>query len=246
VRSTLVLAYNTVRARRGAWLTMTLGFVALYYGLLLGVVTLRLGHWPNYVRVYDWPANVMTIIRSTPSVRDMLPIISDEWLFETGYINHAYGRGIAEWSLAIIPVKVAAVTLLGALAATALMLMRRARQSCPAPIRGGGMATMGIGTLCVGMTNISMSWIACCSTPSWVVGLSLIGIETSSAYALLPYGHALAAAGFAMLAATNYVLAHRCLPPPTRRRPTAPRRMAGAGFIEGRHHVPTRAGIGKH
>ena len=33
----------------------------------------------------------------------MLPIISDEWLVETGAMNYHYGHGIAEWSLAIIP-----------------------------------------------------------------------------------------------------------------------------------------------
>jgi hypothetical protein len=214
---------ETIREQRKAWLLMILGFVVLYYGGLLLTVILRIGHLPNYVTFYDWPANVWRIIRSTPSVRDMLPIIGDEWLFETGYMNYNYGHGVAEWSLALIPPKLAAVALLGALAATSVLLLRRSRAYCRAPTQGAGAAATGAGALLVGITNVTMTWVACCSTPSWVVGLSLIGLETSSAYVLLPYGTALSAAGFAILAATNYVLARRCLPPPARPAPAAPR-----------------------
>lgn len=210
---TLAVLRDTIREKRGLWLGATSGFVALYYLGLLATVVLRLGHLPNYATFYDWPANVWTIIRSTPSVRDVPPIIAREWLFETGYITMSYGHGIAVWSLAIVPAKVASVTLLGALAATSLLLLRRLRATCPAALRGGAAASTGMGALFVGVTNVTMSWVACCSTPSWVVGLSLIGIETSSAYALLPYGNALSLTGFAILLATNYMLARRCLPP---------------------------------
>ena len=33
----------------------------------------------------------------------------DEWLLEIGFMNYAYGRGVSEWSLLIIPHKVAIV-----------------------------------------------------------------------------------------------------------------------------------------
>ena len=39
----------------------------------------------------------------------------DEWLLEIGYMNYAYGRGVSEWSLLIIPHKVAIVMAIGAL-----------------------------------------------------------------------------------------------------------------------------------
>jgi hypothetical protein len=55
-----------------------------------------------------------------------------------------------------------------------------------------------------------MTWVACCASPSWVVGLSLIGVSTSTAYALLPYGNLLLAAGFSVLLGTTYLLARRC------------------------------------
>jgi len=207
---------ETIAGNRRAWLAMTLGLSALYYGGLLVSASLSTGHLPNYIRGYDWPANVLRIIRSTPSVMDMLPIISDEWLVETGAINYRYGNGIAEWSLAIMPSHVAVTLLMAALVATSFLLLKRSRASCPMPARGAAVGAAGVGALCVGTANITMTWVACCATPSWVVGLSLLGIETSSAFALLPYGGALTGAGFALLSATTYLLARRCVPRPPR------------------------------
>lgn len=221
--ATLAILRDTIREKWAVWLGATTGFVLLYYFGLLAAVVLRLGHLPNYATFYDWPVNVWTIVRSTPSLLDIPPIIAREWLFETGYMTMSYGHGIAVWSLAVVPAKVAAVALLGALAATNLLLLRRLRAACPAALRGSAAASTGVGALLVGVTNVTMSWVACCSTPSWVAGLSLIGIETSSAFALLPYGNALSLAGFATLLATNYLLARRCLPPA---RPAPSRRLA--------------------
>jgi hypothetical protein len=220
---TLALVHDTIRANRGSWLAMTFGFVVVYYFVLLAIVGWRIGSLPNYVVFYNWPSDVLNIIRSTPSVRDMLPIISNEWIFETGYKNYDYGHGIAEWSLAIIPPKVVVVTLLGAIGATSVLLLRRLRTQCSARAQCAGAAAAGLGSLLVAMANVTLFWVSCCSTATWVVGLSLLGLETASAYALLPYGNDLSLAGFAILLATNYVLARRCLPPPPRQPVATPR-----------------------
>jgi len=207
------LAWETIVQRRRHWLAMTFGITLLYYVGLVVSVVVRLGHPPNYVTFYDWPGNVLTIIRATPSVRDMVPLILDEWLVEFGYINYAYGHGVAEWTLEIIPSRVAMTILLGALVATVALLQRRARSVCPRSERGAGIATTGVGAALVGVTNVTMTWVACCSAPSWVAGLSLIGIETSAAFSLLPYGNAMTWGGFAVLLATAYWLARRCVVP---------------------------------
>ena len=47
---------------------VTLGFVLAYYGLLVAILVVPFGHLPNYATLYDWPANVARILRSTPSV----------------------------------------------------------------------------------------------------------------------------------------------------------------------------------
>jgi hypothetical protein len=207
---------DTIVRHRRAWLAMTLGFTLLYYISLLASVVIRLGHLPNYVTFYDWAANVVKIIRSTPSVHDMLPIISDEWLVEIGRMNYHYGRGIAEWSLVINPAAVAITALLGAAVATSVLLFERSRVCCPLPVRGAGMAATGLGALLVSATNVTVTWAAHCGTASWVVGLALIGIETTSVFALLPYGNLLSGSGFVFVLAPIYFLARRCgaLAPP--------------------------------
>ena len=68
---------DTIARHRRAWLAMTLGFTALYHAMMLVSASLSTGHWPNYIRFYDWPANVLRIIHATPSVADMLPIINE-------------------------------------------------------------------------------------------------------------------------------------------------------------------------
>jgi len=210
-----VLRETIARSRR-AWVGMTLGLTALYHLGLIVSASLSTGHWPNYIRFYDWPANVLWIIHSTPAIADMLPIINDEWLIETGALNYDYGHGIAEWSLAVIPSHVVVALLLSALVATSMLLLRRSREVCPLAERGAGATATGVGALFIGTANITMTWVACCATPSWVVGLSLLGIETSSAYVLLPYGGALLGGGFAVLAVTTWWLAWRCVPRPPR------------------------------
>jgi hypothetical protein len=205
---------DTLAENRRAWLAITLGFPVLYYMALLTSVVISIGHLPNYITFYDWPSNVLTIIRSTPSIRDMLPIIGDEWLIETGYMNYSFGHGIAEWSLEIIPPKLFMVVVLGALVATCALLLRRLKRVCSLPAQGTAAAGTGVGALCVGAANVTMTWVSCCASPSWVVGLSLIGVSTSTAYALLPYGNLLLGVGFAVLLVTTYLLARRCAEPP--------------------------------
>jgi hypothetical protein len=217
---------ETIALNRRAWLALSLGLTALYYFGLTASATISTGHLPNYVTFYNWPANVLRIIRSTPALMDMPAIIDDEWLVELGAINYHYGHGVAEWSLEIIPSHVGVALLLSALVATSLLLLHRSRAQCPLGERGAGAAVTGAGALCVATSNITMTWVACCATPTWVAGLSLIGIETSSAYALLPYGGDLSMGGFSLLLATNYWLARRCVPRLPREPALRPDRLA--------------------
>ena len=216
---------DTLATRRRAWLALTLGLTLLYYLGLLASASISTGHLPNYVTFYDWPANVWRIIRSTPAIGDMPAIINDEWLVELGAMNYHYGNGVAEWSLELIPSHLAVTLVLSALVATSILLLRRSRAQCALPEQGAEAMATGAGALCVATANITMTWVSCCSTPTWVTGLSLIGIETSSAYALLPYGGDLTMAGFAVLLATNYLLARRCVPRPPHGAMALPERL---------------------
>lgn len=200
VRATVAGAFRWRRLIVG----FALGFPFAFYGLLLAIPTIRYGHVPNYVTPYDWFGNVAHIIASTTSVRDMVPIILDEWLLEIGYMDMNYGHGIAEWSLSLVPHKIALVALTGALIGlnVGLILDRlegagTTAQEC---LRAGGSGMLtSIGALCAGLTNATLFSIACCSTPSWVGSFAILGVETSSAFALEPYGPAGSALGIAML-----------------------------------------------
>lgn len=182
----------------------SIGFALLYYVLQLGVMIIKFEQWPNYSTVYDWPANVMRIIESTPSLKDTLLILKEEWVFEVGYMTHEYGIGLSLWSLFLSPVKVLSIMALGAMIAFLVLLVRfrgDAGSKTPCLLAGGVSATAASFSL------MSLSWVVCCATPTWVVGLSILGLSASTALWLEPAGFWLNILGFSTLAVTLLVLA---------------------------------------
>ena len=182
-------------------------FAVLMQVLMLVALMVRFQALPNYWVGYDWVANVIHIIRSTPSWSDMMPIINQEWLIEIGKMNYDYGTGISEWSLNVVPIRMLVLFVLGALVALCLSLLRV--DQCDRTTGTTLRATTGIGTILVAMTNATMSWVVCCAAPSWVVGLAMLGLGVSTSLALETMGPALNATGFGLLLCTVLYLAWR-------------------------------------
>ena len=195
---------------RTNWRAMALHglvFAILFQVLMMLALIIRFQAFPNYVTGYNWPGNVAWIIQSTPSWSDMLPIIWEEWLIEIGKMNYDYGTGISEWSLNVVPSRLLVLCVLGALISLCLSLVRR--ESCGAGASSTLRATTGLGALLVAMTNATMSWVVCCATPSWVVGLAMLGLGVSTSLALETLGPVLSGSGFAILVALILYLAWR-------------------------------------
>jgi hypothetical protein len=215
---------------RARWRTIAgvaLGFVGAYHALLLAVLVLRFGDWPNYATLHDWPRNVARIVRATPSVADMPPIILDEWLLEIGYLNHDYGLGIAEWSLTILPAKLVLVAVTGVLLGVNIVLLQVApARRCDGHPPQGTRLAVGGGTALAALACTSMTWVVCCASPSWAVALAMLGVGVSTALWLEPLGVWLQAAGFALLVLSAWTLRRRLPPEPVR--PVAQARLAAA------------------
>ncbi len=197
-------------AVRDNWRGMVLHglvFALLFQVAMLVALVARFQDLPNYVTFYDWPGNVAWIVQSTPSWSDMAPIIWEEWLIEIGRMNYDYGTGISEWSLNVIPSRLLVLFALGAMVSLCLALLRR--DSCGTGTSATLRATTGAGALLVAMTNATMSWVVCCATPSWVVGLAMMGLGVSTSLALQTMGPALMGTGFGLLAALIVFLAWR-------------------------------------
>ncbi|MBX2880344.1 MAG: hypothetical protein KTR32_10455 [Granulosicoccus sp.] len=174
-----------------------IAFALLGQVLQLILLVLRFGELPNYLINYDWAASVVTIVQSTPSLKDMLPIIFEEWWIEIGFMNYDYGNGISEWSLNVIPSRLVIMCVLGAMLAT-LVLLRR-NKACHAFDSPATLTGAGVGTLLIFATSVAMSWVVCCATPSWVVGLAMLGLSVSVSLALEDLGPTLFYSGFALL-----------------------------------------------
>jgi hypothetical protein len=196
----------TVKNHRALIIGFALLFPVVFYLMLMGLLVARFGHLPNYVTPYDWLGNVWRIVASTGSISDMVKISMDEWLLEIGYMNYTYGRGVSEWSLLIIPHKVAIVMAIGALVGLNFALLAdQAPAATPLrqqlrSIRCGLMTS--VGALGAGLTCITLYWVICHSGPTWVVSLAILGIDVSNAFALEPLGATLSLAGAAILVAS--------------------------------------------
>lgn len=211
---------RAIRQSPGWWWGITLGVTVGYHLALMASLIAKFQHLPNYVKGYDWFSNVRTIIVSTPSIKDTLAIIADEWVLEIGFMNYDFGIGISEWSLFLAPAKMVVVMALGALLATHYTLLRAQPQACSAAMSRVSSASTGLGATCVALTSITMSWVVCCATPTWVVGLSIMGLGVSTSLWLEPLGIWLSYAGFATLLVGLFLAAGPVKPPANR----APRR----------------------
>lgn len=165
--------------------------------LQLTLLVLRFGDLPNYIINYDWISHVMLIIRSTPAIGDVLPIVFEEWWIEIGFMNYDYGNGISEWSLNVIPSRLVMLFFMGGMI-TVLVLLRSGA-SCSMPTATTATAAAGMGTVLMCMTSAAMSWVVCCATPSWVVGLAMLGLGVSTSLALEDLGPTLFWSGFVLL-----------------------------------------------
>jgi hypothetical protein len=204
--SALACLRHEVLARAWSWVTVVVAFFVGFHGLQLATLMLRFEAWPNYAVVHDWPANVARIVRSTPAISDMIPIILDEWLVEIGSMNYSFGRGIVEWSLVLIPGKAVVVLGIAALVATNLVLLRAAGKTCAVSARLGSLVATGAGAFVAGMAAITITWVVCCAAPTWVVGLSVMGVGVATALALQPLGGWLSLLGLLALVASAILL----------------------------------------
>ncbi len=212
--SVLATIAEAIRRWRRGWLAVTLSGIVAFPLLQIALLMLRFHALPNYVTWYDWPANVARIVRTTPSILDMPSIIADEWLVEVGCMTFDYGRGIAEWSFALLPAKLLTVAVIAALVATNGALLHRAGTRCGRPAAIAASATTGGGALAGGLASITMASIACCAAvPSWITGLTTIGLGVSTALWLQPAGPWLAKGSIALLALTMLLLAWRISAP---------------------------------
>lgn len=165
--------------------------------IMLVALVVRFQALPNYVHIYDWPGSVVHIIKSTPGWSDAAGIISEEWLIEIGQMNYDYGTGLSVWSLNIIPSRLVVLTIMGALVALCFRLLKR--DHCGSAGKQSAVAVLGSGSILVFMTNATMSWVVCCATPSWVVGLAMLGLGVSTSLALESMGPLLSITGFSLL-----------------------------------------------
>jgi hypothetical protein len=204
--------FDAIRARPVLWAVCVLGFVAAYHALLLAAMVVRFGHAPNFVQTYDIVESYRLTLAGTPSLRDAVVIAAGEPWLDVGYMSPQWN--IAEWSLMILPPQLLLVILAGCLLATFGVVRHAGRKaSCRRSLTGSALAA-ALGTGLAGMANATLFWVVCCATPTWIVGLAMLGVSVSVAFMLEPIGPFLTAGGVALLMWAIFVQLRSLVPPP--------------------------------
>ena len=201
----LRLTFSLIKQYRWRWLSMSLGFAALYFALILIFTVVRFGQFPNYMATENVFPVYASILENTPSLSDALGIMSQEVFFETGFKDPNY-YGIATWSYSLLPSKVFIVLLMSMLLVTFLILKQHIKHTaCMLNKKTQGTPELytaaGIGTALISLTSVSLSWVACCAVPNWSVALSMLGMSTSLSIWLNPYGKYMTIIGLCLLLA---------------------------------------------
>ena len=177
---------------------VAVSFVVLYYLFILIATMLRFGEIPNYLTVHDVLHNYYLILTGTPSLVDAIPILFDEPWLETGYKNPLY-YGVATWSYMLIPLKMIPIIVIGLLLGVFAALSSYSKSLyCQLPAKRS-FTLAGIGTGMVGLTSVTLTWVVCCATPSWVVALSMLGMSASLALWIEPAGKLLTFSGMLVM-----------------------------------------------
>ncbi|MCJ8298380.1 MAG: hypothetical protein MJK13_05500 [Pseudomonadales bacterium] len=180
----LLYLLQKVKRQYRLWLSLILSLTAAYYLLLLTAAIVRFGQLPNYFIHYDFISGIGQIVAGTPAWSDVWMIAQDEVWLELGFMDAEYG--IAQWSLSVLPSKLLALLLQNGLIALLILLIKDSQ------IKGActsAKLTATAASLAAGLGNVTLSWVVCCSAPSWVVGLAMLGMSSSLALALEPLGY---------------------------------------------------------
>jgi len=179
-------------------LAVNVGFVVAYYLLILLATMIRFAEIPNYLTVHDVLHNYYLVLTGTPSLVDAIPILFDEPWLEVGYKNPMY-YGVATWSYMLIPLKMLPIILIGFLLGIfgALASFTKSHY-CRLPDTQS-YTLAGIGSSLVGLTSVTLTWVVCCATPSWVVALAMLGMSASLALWIEPIGKLLTFSGMLLM-----------------------------------------------
>ena len=191
---------------RPIWLQATLMFMA-YYLLIFLTLYIRFENVPNYISTFDYFSNIWQIITSTPSFHDIITIAMQEWVMEVGYMNYSFGKGISEWSVSFLPIKMLAIYFSFFAVALAVGLWKEHKTQTKTSTRAKcAVASAGVGSFFMALSCTTLSWIVCCATPSWIISLAILGISPAVALALEPLGNSVLIAAIVMLTISGVLI----------------------------------------
>ena len=188
-RAVIVGALRALAARAW-WIALAVAVVFAAYQLaILLVLSLGLGGWPTYAKVYAVWANARRIVAGTPALADIVVLLAREPIVEYGRRHPTFGAAV--WSF-----ELTWSNLLFFLSFSALLGIYLAL----AGGRGGWGAAGSVGgASLVGLFGASVSSLTHCGLGSFGVLLSIVGISARTIQWFGRFEPALIVAGYALV-----------------------------------------------
>lgn len=179
-----------VVAARPWWIALAVAAVFAAYQLVIFVVlSVGLGGWPTYAKVYAVWSNARRIVAGTPAFADIVTLIAREPILEYGRRHPVFGAAV--WSFELTWSSLLFFLSFSLLLGIYLVL---------AGGRGGWSAAGSVGgASLVGLFGASVSSLTHCGLGSFGVLLSIVGISATTIQWFGRFEPLLIAAGYALI-----------------------------------------------
>lgn len=210
LQDTWRLTKKEVGTRWGRFVVLTLLILLLYAVFIVSAAALSVRAIPNYFRWYDVIGGIWDSLTLSMSLLDRYELLSEQPLFEFGYVRPAGDGLIVEAYEGVVAVTLHVVLnllLMSALiAAYCLLLGRYFRSKGPVGTAVGSSALAGGGGS-IGVVTAGVASVACCGSAGLPAVLSLVGVGAGVGLFLAEYDRLFGLLGVLLMVPNLWIVA---------------------------------------
>lgn len=193
LREAVRVVRDEVAARRGRFFVLAGLTFAAYVFAIAGVVTLRAGAVPDYVRGFSVLEGLQEVLTLSMPLSERYELLAEQPLLEVGYLHPVMGtlEGASTLTLHVL----FNLLLMSFLMAAYMLVVGRALRTRGLAGRAlGGLGLAGGGST-VGLLTAAAATVACCGGPATSALLTLLGASAGVSGFVTQHDRAFGAAG---------------------------------------------------
>lgn len=191
------LVWDEVSTRWGRFGVLAGLIFGVYAVVIVGLVALRAGAVPNYVRAFDVLEGMQEVVTLAMPLKERYELLAEQPLFEVAYRHPLMGTLEGAYTLTLhVLVNLVVVSALGAAYGLVMARAVRARGVSGRTVTGVGL--VGAGST-VGVLTAGAATVACCGGPAASAVLTLLGASATVATFVVEHDQALGVVGVLLM-----------------------------------------------